>query len=132
MQVLPVNDTTVFGTWWDSYPYSSVSVFALHPIYLSLQHVLGDAEVPTDIADMLGVARAEVAEDALVDMDYERTLAHKLLISRCIYDSDLGAQCASLFFFSFLGGAYCFWGFGFCFGFLVFSYVKCLDSRLHE
>ena len=29
--MLPVNDTSVNGTWWDSYPYSSLSVFALHP-----------------------------------------------------------------------------------------------------
>ena len=31
IQVLPVNDTCVYGTWWDSYPYSTMSVFALHP-----------------------------------------------------------------------------------------------------
>ncbi|KAL3639651.1 4-alpha-glucanotransferase dpe2 [Castilleja foliolosa] len=23
--------------WWDSYPYSSLSVFALHPLYLRVQ-----------------------------------------------------------------------------------------------
>ena len=31
IQVLPVNDTSVNKMWWDSYPYSSLSVFALHP-----------------------------------------------------------------------------------------------------
>lgn len=33
LQVLPVNDTTTTHTWTDSYPYSSISIFALHPQY---------------------------------------------------------------------------------------------------
>lgn len=36
IQLLPVNDTTLTGTWQDSYPYNSVSVYALHPIYADL------------------------------------------------------------------------------------------------
>lgn len=36
IQLLPVNDTTMTGTWTDSYPYSAISSFALHPLYLSL------------------------------------------------------------------------------------------------
>jgi len=36
LQLLPVNDTCVHGMWWDSYPYSSLSVFALHPLYIHL------------------------------------------------------------------------------------------------
>ena len=31
VQLLPVNDTSVHMTWWDSYPYSSVSVRACGP-----------------------------------------------------------------------------------------------------
>lgn len=34
LQILPINDTTRDGSWRDSYPYSSRSVFAIHPIYL--------------------------------------------------------------------------------------------------
>lgn len=34
VQLLPINDTATSGTWRDSYPYNSVSVFALHPIYI--------------------------------------------------------------------------------------------------
>lgn len=33
LQVLPINDTTITHTWTDSYPYSCISVFALHPQY---------------------------------------------------------------------------------------------------
>jgi 4-alpha-glucanotransferase len=36
IQLLPVNDTTSTHTWRDSYPYSTVSVYALHPVYLGL------------------------------------------------------------------------------------------------
>jgi 4-alpha-glucanotransferase len=36
IQILPINDTTSSRTWTDSYPYSAVSVYALHPIYLRL------------------------------------------------------------------------------------------------
>ena len=36
LQVLPVNDTTMTHTWRDSYPYNSISIYALHPIYLNL------------------------------------------------------------------------------------------------
>ena len=36
VQILPVNDTTMYGTWQDSYPYNANSTFALHPQYLRL------------------------------------------------------------------------------------------------
>ena len=37
IQILPVNDTTATHTWTDSYPYSAISAFALHPMYLNLR-----------------------------------------------------------------------------------------------
>lgn len=36
LQILPINDTSFTGTWRDSYPYSTISAFALHPMYLDL------------------------------------------------------------------------------------------------
>ena len=36
LQLLPINDTTMFGTWEDSYPYNPNSTFALHPQYINL------------------------------------------------------------------------------------------------
>jgi 4-alpha-glucanotransferase len=39
IQTLPINDTTTFHKWKDSYPYNSISVFALHPMYLNLEKV---------------------------------------------------------------------------------------------
>ncbi|MCM1254546.1 MAG: 4-alpha-glucanotransferase [Duncaniella sp.] len=36
VQLLPINDTTMTGTWTDSYPYNANSTFAFHPMYLRL------------------------------------------------------------------------------------------------
>jgi len=41
VQTLPINDTTKTYSWEDSYPYSAISVYALHPLYISL-HWLGE------------------------------------------------------------------------------------------
>ena len=36
IQILPINDTTITNTWMDSYPYNSISIYALHPMYADL------------------------------------------------------------------------------------------------
>lgn len=39
IQTLPINDTILYHTNYDSYPYNAVSVYALHPIYLHIESV---------------------------------------------------------------------------------------------
>jgi 4-alpha-glucanotransferase len=39
IQTLPINDTILYHTNNDSYPYNAVSVYALHPIYLRLDNI---------------------------------------------------------------------------------------------
>ncbi|MDO9154128.1 MAG: 4-alpha-glucanotransferase [Paludibacter sp.] len=39
IQTLPINDTILYHTNYDSYPYNAVSVNALHPIYLHLDTI---------------------------------------------------------------------------------------------
>ncbi len=39
VQILPINDTTMTGTWTDSYPYSSISIYAFHPMYMDLKQL---------------------------------------------------------------------------------------------
>ena len=39
IQLLPINDTTATHSWIDSYPYSGISVYALHPIYVNIQKI---------------------------------------------------------------------------------------------
>lgn len=74
IQLLPVTDTTRKGGWEDSYPYSPVSSFALHPLYINLQ----DAGAVADAA-----FRAEQAElNALGQVDYPRVFKAKMAILR--------------------------------------------------
>ena len=44
IQILPINDTTMTFTWHDSYPYSSISIFALNPMYLSISEMGAEGE----------------------------------------------------------------------------------------
>jgi len=39
IQTLPINDTILYHTNYDSYPYNAVSVYALHPAYLHLEKI---------------------------------------------------------------------------------------------
>lgn len=39
IQTLPINDTILYHTNYDSYPYNAVSVYALHPIYLHIESI---------------------------------------------------------------------------------------------
>ncbi|KAG2638906.1 hypothetical protein PVAP13_2NG623200 [Panicum virgatum] len=79
VQLLPINDTSVNGMWWDSYPYSSLSVFALHPLYLRVQ-ALSDA-IPAD--EEIQQAKKQLDKK---DVDYEATLSSKLSIARKIFN----------------------------------------------
>jgi len=81
IQVLPVNDTCVYGTWWDSYPYSNLSVFALHPQYLSLRALR--KELPAEIVAEIAAARSSLEG---THVDYEGTMKAKIRISRKIFD----------------------------------------------
>ena len=68
LQLLPVNDTTLTHTWRDSYPYSPVSVFALHPQYVDLRQL-------PKLSDRRQQSRFESLRkqlNALPAVDYER------------------------------------------------------------
>jgi len=39
LQILPINDSNITGTWQDSYPYNSISIYALHPQYMDLRQL---------------------------------------------------------------------------------------------
>ena len=74
LQLLPINDTTITHTWTDSYPYSCISVFAIHPQYADLRSLpeLDDEEARKE-------AEAECRRlNALPQIDYEKVNAFKL------------------------------------------------------
>ncbi|MEE1167959.1 MAG: 4-alpha-glucanotransferase, partial [Alistipes sp.] len=68
IQILPINDTTMTGTWQDSYPYNANSTFALHPQFLHLPAVgkLKDKEA-MERFEALGKEL-----NSLPNVDYER------------------------------------------------------------
>lgn len=80
LQLLPINDTSVHGMWWDSYPYSSLSVFALHPLYLRVQAL--SENIPEEIKQEIVKAKERLD---LKDVDYEATMAAKLSIAKKIF-----------------------------------------------
>ena len=73
IQTLPVNDTTLTETWRDSYPYSAISNYALHPIYCSM-HALPHLK---DKKLMGGLEAARIKLNELPQMDYEKVLQIK-------------------------------------------------------
>lgn len=81
VQILPINDTTITHTWVDSYPYKAISIYALHPLYLSLEKmgVLKNAELAHRIAD------EQQRLNALSEVDYEAVECIKSLFFREIY-----------------------------------------------
>jgi 4-alpha-glucanotransferase len=85
LQLLPVNDTRVHGMWWDSYPYSSLSVHALHPMYLRVTELGDDLVFPgsEEMKKFIESKRRELQE--LKEVDYEETLRVKMLIARKLH-----------------------------------------------
>uniref|UniRef100_A0A803LZX8 4-alpha-glucanotransferase n=1 Tax=Chenopodium quinoa TaxID=63459 RepID=A0A803LZX8_CHEQI len=80
VQLLPINDTSVHGMWWDSYPYSSLSVFALHPLYLRVQEL--SKKIPEEIK--LEIEKEKERLD-LKQVDYDATMTTKLSIAKKIF-----------------------------------------------
>ncbi len=80
IQLLPVNDTTTLGTKEDSYPYSAVSAFALHPQFIHLP----DAGVVEDEA--FGALQNEL--NALEYVDYERVNAQKTRLLKQAFERE--------------------------------------------
>lgn len=84
LQVLPINDTTITHTWTDSYPYSCISIFALHPQYVDLTQLpsIADAKKREEYEKL----RKEL--NALPQIDYERVNNAKTEYLHLIFEQD--------------------------------------------
>ena len=74
LQVLPINDTNMTRTWQDSYPYNSISIYALHPQYTDLRQL-------PELKDEASRAKYEAMRqelNALPQIDYERMFTAKM------------------------------------------------------
>lgn len=84
LQLLPINDTTTTHTWTDSYPYSCISIFALHPQYVDLNAL-------PPIEDEAKRQRFEALRqelNALPRIDYERVNNAKTEYLQILYGQE--------------------------------------------
>ena len=84
LQVLPINDTNMTYTWQDSYPYNSISIYALHPQYTDFRQLpaLKDEALKAKFEAL----RQEL--NALPQIDYERMNNAKLEYLRALYEQE--------------------------------------------
>lgn len=95
LQLLPINDTTMSGTWEDSYPYNPNSTFALHPQFINLPAAGVEAD---------GHYRTLQAElNSLGQIDYERVNNAKLALLRKAFDKTFGKLSAKKEYKDFVG-----------------------------
>lgn len=81
LQILPVNDTTTTHSWQDSYPYSCISIFAIHPQYVDLRELpaLTNAKQRNDFEAL----REQL--NALPQIDYEQVNTAKIKYLRLLF-----------------------------------------------
>lgn len=84
VQVLPINETIASHNWLDSYPYKSISVMALHPIYLNLNKI---GKLKDDkLMDEFSAWQKELNQKPYVD--YPEVLRLKSRYYKLIFDQD--------------------------------------------
>lgn len=84
IQILPINDTTANYSWTDSYPYAAISVYALHPQYLSLEKIQFGI---TEAFQMeFKMKRDEL--NALSLVDYEQMISEKWKFIKVVFEEN--------------------------------------------
>lgn len=84
LQMLPINDTTSTHTWTDSYPYSAISIFALHPQFADFRQLPEIKDKKK--AHEMEALRKELNE--LKQIDYERVNNAKTDYLRIIFKQE--------------------------------------------
>ena len=87
IQLLPINDTTRKGGWDDSYPYSPISSFALHPLYINLQDI--------GIKETAAFKKERKELDSLPEIDYPRVFKAKMAYIRKAFEARGAEDMAS-------------------------------------
>lgn len=97
IQILPINDTMTTGTWKDSYPYNSISIYAFHPLYCDL------SALPSlnDKLEMEKFLMKQQELNSLTQIDYEAVIALKMDYLRRIFKQEGAKTLASEEFLTF-------------------------------
>ena len=82
LQFLPVNDTIATNTFKDSYPYSAISAFALHPLYINIDKVAG-AKYSSIIKPL---TKKKNQLNKLLSLDYESVMKFKLSVLKELFE----------------------------------------------
>ncbi|MBQ0136738.1 MAG: 4-alpha-glucanotransferase [Bacteroidales bacterium] len=90
IQTLPINDTTLTHTNRDSYPYSPVSVFALHPIYINIEKM---GKLTPAQLKKYNATKAEF--NAKTIADYQVVYDEKMKYFKALYKQDKETLFAS-------------------------------------
>ena len=96
LQLLPIHDTTLTGTWQDSYPYNAISVYAFHPLYADMR-----ALPPLSARREKKFEKARQKLNALPQVDYEHALQLKLKRLRLAFEQEGAVVLASDAFLTF-------------------------------
>ena len=101
LQILPVNDTTTTHSWTDSYPYSCISIFAIHPQYADLRQLpaLTNAKQRNDFEAL----RQQL--NTLPQIDYEQVNNAKITYLRLLFAQEGSKVLSSKDFKEFLAEA---------------------------
>jgi len=102
IQILPINDTTSARDWKDSYPYSAISVFALHPLYLRIDQL--SVAVSSEVFTEIQLARAVL--NMLDQVDYELVMGMKDRLTHAVYAANTDEICQAPAFLNFLSENY--------------------------
>lgn len=81
IQLLPVFDTINTKTWVDSYPYGAITVFGLHPMYISIGAIKG---VTKKVLKKAEEYRQSLIKDP-IEIQYEKVVEAKLEMMNRIY-----------------------------------------------
>ncbi|HAY3543708.1 TPA: 4-alpha-glucanotransferase [Elizabethkingia anophelis] len=84
LQILPINDTTATHQWTDSYPYAAISVYALHPQYLSLENLT----YPLSEVLKEEYESEKKRLNLLSQVDYEAVMSEKLRYLKTIFNEN--------------------------------------------
>jgi 4-alpha-glucanotransferase len=82
LQILPVNETIASHNWLDSYPYKSISVMALHPIYMNIDKL---GTLPTE-EERKEFEEARNRLNKVSHVDYPEVLKYKSRFFKRMFD----------------------------------------------
>ncbi|MBS1760727.1 MAG: 4-alpha-glucanotransferase [Bacteroidetes bacterium] len=88
IQLLPINDTSSSFTQSDSYPYSTISSFALHPVYINLAQVAGKKYKES----ISYLAKQQKELNLLSTVDYDSVIECKMKALKELYQL-MGEDC---------------------------------------